>query len=402
MSVLLLFPVADDPTAFDWARPERRGGRPAIGRATPDTPVSLRAGERAILVAPGEDVALLAVELPVRAEGPALAAARFAIEDDLAQAIEDVEVVLGPRGKERMREALVVARDRLEGWRAGLAAIGVETDMVVPDYAAIPIQADTVRILDLGDKLLVRGRGLGFAVDPALAPAMIAATLARRPGEAVTLSSDRPDAVLPPAAREGRQVDVTSAPSVGALLGLVESAVVDGTALNLARVWRTPSGAPVLALKEWRAAAGIAAAAALAFSALIGAQTITMKAEAAQSRVDAERLLVEAFPDIGRVINPRAQLRERLGDGGGGPGAASFLELSSLLADGAREAGGVEIESIRFGAGQGRLSASIVYAGYGDVERLRAAVAARGGRLVEGAAVLRGDRMSGEIEVARP
>ncbi len=104
---------------------------------------------------------------------------------------------------------------------------------------------------------------------------------------------------------------------------------------------------------------------------------------------------------MGRLVNPRAQLRERLGARGAG-GSASFLELSAMLSESVAPIDAMQIESLRYDAADGALSAALAYAAYADIERLKAAVEARGGRLTEGAARMRGDRMTGDVTVARP
>jgi type II secretion system protein L len=396
MSVSYLFPIAGELGAFERARV--RGVRPTFDRAAPDAPLRLEAGERVVLIAPGEDVTLHAVAPPVRAEGPALAAARYAIEDDLAASLDDVEVVLGPRGPGREREAAVVACDRLQGWRNALAALGVEAEHVVPDYAALPVEPETLLLVDLGDRVLARGPGVGFAVEAALAPAVIAAMLAGRPGLGVRLRSDRADALLGEAARAGRAVALEPAAEPGEIIALIHDTLRTGPGIDLARAWRRRAGGG-LALKDWRLAAGLAAAALLSFIALIGVETLTLKSGAAAAEDDAAQILREAFPDVGAGPNARAALRAELG---GGRGAASFLELSALLSESLAEVAAVEVESLRYDEADGRLAASISYAAYDDVQALKAAVDARGGRLTEGSARLVGGRMAGDIEVSRP
>jgi general secretion pathway protein L len=400
---LFLFPLADEPAAFAWARVRGRGKPPSRGRASAEEPLTPGAGERVALIVPGEDVALHAVEPPTRSLVQALVAARFAIEDDLAEPLEDVEVMLaGRRGREegREREVVVVSRARLALWRAGLEAIGLAPDHAAPDYALLPAAAGEVLVVDQGQRVLVRGKGLGLAVDAALAPGVLAAALARRPEDAVRLLSDRPDDLLPPAARDGRRVELAPAPGDAEMLALHEDGLESGLAIDLASAWRARRAAAPLGLASWRAAAGLAAAVGVSFLALLGAETLALRRHAAAAEAEAERLLLAAFPDMGRVVNPRAQLRERLGLRGAA-GSASFLELSAILSESLRDIATVEVETLRYDAGEG-LSASLVYSSYADVERLKAGIEARGGRVAEGAARMRGDRMTGDIVVARP
>jgi general secretion pathway protein L len=401
---LFLFPLADDPGAFGWARARVRGRPLERGRASPEEPLAADAGERVILIVAGEEVSLHAVKPPTRSETQALAAARFAIEDDLAEPLEDVAVILAERRKGDdgpMREAAVVSQARLSAWRVELEAIGAAPDCVIPDYAALAPAAGEVLVVDHGDRVLVRGAGLGAALDAALAPPVLAAMLDRRPEDAVRLLSDRPDALLPPQARGGRRVEIGPSPDEEELLALLSDGLEETPALDLARAWRKrgPATPFALAVAPWRATAGLAAAAAAAFLALTGAETLTLRSHARAAEAETERLLHAAFPDMGKVANARAQLRQRLG-GVGASASASFLELSAILSESVRSIEAMEVESLRYD-GTGGLQATLNYSTYTDMEKLKTAVAAHGGRLAEGASRSRSGGMTGEVVVRR-
>lgn len=392
----LLLVVPDGPDFVAWARPHGEGRLATFGRATPGEPLPVRGGERVVLLAPGEEVTLRAIELPVRGGEQALAAARFAVEDDLAQPLEELEVALGPRGKTTRRELVVVSRERLSTWTATLVAVGVEADSATPDYAALPLDPGKILAVEHRERLLVRGEGLGFAVEAPLAPAILAAVLAERPAEAVTLLSDRPETLLPPALRDGRRVEMLPAPTDAELIALfVRGLVAQGpaTAMNLAA---KRSAAPVR-LKDWRLAAGLSGAAAAAFLALLAAETVSFRAQAAAAEAAAGRVQAEAFADPADAASARSALRA-----GGGRAGASFLDLSALLAESVGDVPAMEIEALRFDAGGGGLAASVAFAAYEDVQRLRAAVETRGGRLTEGASRMQDDRLVGELTVERP
>jgi general secretion pathway protein L len=356
------------------------------------------------MIAPGEEVGVCTTEPPTRSETQALAAARFAIEDDLAQPLEEVEILLADRRRQevdRQREVAVVARDRLAAWRAGLEAIGVAPDFVTPDYAALPTAPGEILVVDLGERVLARGKGVGLAIEARLAPAVLGAALARRPEDTVRLLSERPDEILPPVLREGRRVDLAPAADEAALLAMFEEGLADGPSIDLARLWRARPSFGSLGLGRWRTAAGLAAAAGIASLALLGGETLALRGHAAAAEGESERILLAAFPDMGRVVNPRAQLRERVGAAGAG-GKASFLELSAILSESLAGVDAMQLESVRFDADEGRLEAALAYASYADVEQLRAGIEARGGRLAEGASRMRGDRMTGDVVVTGP
>jgi type II secretion system protein L len=388
--LLLLFP--DGPDAVAWGRP-RKGREPAFGRATAEEPLKVGGGERLVLLAPGEDVTLFAIDLPVRGGAQALAAARFAIEDDLAQPIEELEIALRPRNAGARREVAVVSRERLEAWTATLESLGAAAETVTPDYAALPVGPGAILVVEHNGRVLVRGEGLGFAADAALAPAVVGAVLAQRPDDAVTLRSDRAEALLPRALREGRRLEIVPAPTDAELLDLFAEGLAAGGEVDLAP--RRRGGDAGLRFKDWRLAAGLGAAAAAAFVAMLTAETFSFRAHAAAAEADAARIVARAFPDAADAAEARAALR------GGGAGAG-FLTLSGLLAESVAEVPSMEIESLRFDETGDGLAVSVVFAAYEDVQALRAAIEARGGRLTEGASRMQNGRLMGELTVEQP
>jgi general secretion pathway protein L len=352
--LLLAFP--DGAAAFVWARPRGKGGAPVFGRATATDPLAVGGGERLVLLAPGEDVSLHAVDLPVRGGAQALAAARFAVEDDLAQPLEELAFALGLRGRTARREVAVVARDRLEGWKAALSAAAGEARTIAPDYAALPVESGAVLIVEHGGRVLVRGEGLGFTADATLAPGILAAALAKRPDAAVTLLSDRAELLLPRMVREGRRLDLQPAPTDAGLILLFAEGLAAGSAVDFAD---ERSGGADLRLRDWRLAAGLAGAAAAAFLALLGAETVSLRSQAADAEAEADRIIAQAFPDPASAAEARAALRS-----GGGAAGAGFLTLSGLLAESVAEVPAMEIESLRFDAAGGGLAVSVVFSAY--------------------------------------
>ncbi len=389
--LLLVFP--DGPGAFVWARPQAKG-RPSFGRATAEQPLSV-GGDRVVLLAPGEDVTLHALEAPVRGTAQALAAARFAIEDDLAQPIEEVELSLGAFSRTGRREAVVVDRERLAAWISELAAAGADAESIAPDYAALPREPGVVLAVEHGGRLLVRGEGIGFAVDAVLAPTILAAALARRPDDRIVVRSDRADALQAPGVRDGRRVETLPAPSDDEMIALFAEGLAGEVALDLAP--RRRRAAADVRLKDWRLAASLAGAAAAAFVAVLAAETVSLRAHAAAAEADADRIVAQAFPDAASAAGARAALRS-----GSGAGGAGFLTLSGLLADSVAEVPAMEIEALRFDETGEGLAVSVAFSAYEDVQALRAAVEARGGRLIEGASRMQNGRLLGDVTVERP
>ena len=400
---LFLFPDADGPGAGDaglaWARVDGPAGAVTTGWAENAQGLPKRgATDRVVLLAPGEDVAVHMIDLPARTEAQARAAAGFAVEDLVAEPLDEVHVIAGPRPALGGARAIgVIARPRFAAWRATLDAFVVTPDHILPDTLATPLDPDAVTILDLGARVLVRGPALAFAVEEALAREVIDASLADADVAALRIESDRPDALVGPGSRAGRSVDVAPAPNDAALAHRFQRGLDGPLPLDLATADAAPDAGLAFDARRWRLAAGLALAAGLGYAALLVTQITALDRATDAAYAEAEEVLRAAAPDIGRVVNPRAQLRARLAEAGGD--GQAFVALSGLVADSVRGIASLEVDAIRYDAARTELAVAIRYAAYEDVERLKAAVDARGGLLEEGGSRRVGALMGGDVVV---
>ncbi len=120
---------------------------------------------------PSEDVLLLAVDLPAMAAGQRRAAVAFAVEDRIAEPLEDVHVILGPQVEAGRGPWIVAVASHVAMERAGVAA---GRRRLVPDCLALPVpEADawSVRVEEGAEgaaRALVRlpdGTGLALPTD---------------------------------------------------------------------------------------------------------------------------------------------------------------------------------------------------------------------------------------------
>lgn len=109
---------------------------------------------------PSEDALLLSVPLPAMSAAQRRTAIGFAIEDDLAQPLDRVQVVLGPQIAPGRWLVAVVARDVLA------AITPPQGHRVMPDALSVPVPDTGWAVLGQGARVLVRlADGTGFATD---------------------------------------------------------------------------------------------------------------------------------------------------------------------------------------------------------------------------------------------
>src|SRR4051794_5096330 len=86
----------------------------------------LAAGRRVIVIVPAGDVLLAETEAPARSAAKLAQVIPFALEERVADEIENLHFAIGERNSSTGRVAvLVVARARIDGWLAELGAAGI-------------------------------------------------------------------------------------------------------------------------------------------------------------------------------------------------------------------------------------------------------------------------------------
>ena len=389
--------VADAPIV--WA--QAKGDRVIWGEAPRDGSAPPPKSERMIAVAPGADVASFAVPLPTRSESQAREAAPFAIEDEIAESLSSVHVALGPRRKgDPNRTIAVVALTRMDEWRAALADCGAEPDIFIPDYLLLPSVEDTANVLALPDRVIIAFGGTGFSVDPDLAPLVIADTLEKSNISRARVYAADPTKVLG-LSGAALEIEQEAALDTDGFIRLLSSEARDEGGLDLRQgayaVRRTTDEA---ALLPWRKPAILAGVLLLGWTLLNTGQALIYSNMAGAAQTETETVFRDAFPDVRRVVNPRAQLRSKLAAMSGAGGDA-FLEQTAILFAALKTSDAVLLDSLRYQEGQAGVTASITYGDYRDIEGLRVEVERLGGSLSEGGARRVGSQFSGDVTVTR-
>jgi general secretion pathway protein L len=345
----------------------RQSGRAALEEAAPHM-----AGAECWFVAPGMDVTLHRVEMPARSGSKARAMLPFLLEDDMATGLADMHLALGPAG-EGGRLVAVVSKARMEGWLAALNAHGLTPHRMAPDYLCIA-PAEEAQALAIGGHVIARlADGGGFAAEADMARLLL--------GEAGHMVAPQPVA-------EAAALECFHARLPGAGIDLLQGGYEPRHALDVD-------------IRAFRRTAIIAGMAAASYMALMLSQGWWYGHQADILDGQTETVLRQVFPDIGRVVNAGAQMQARLNTLKGGS-SGQFLQLSRMLAGGIDGVPNATIRNLRYDDGRSELAAEMAYADFEDMDKVKAAIAAQGGRIEEGGSRNNGDGMIGDITMRMP
>lgn len=131
---------------------------------------TLPADARVVAVGPGEAVALHRVELPARRASELRQAIPFALEDRLAQPVEQLHFAPGVRAGQTT-EVAVVGRDVMQRWVDAIGSSGWVADRLVVDAQLLPDVPGRIHAARVGDRVLVRTDAIATAMPAADWPA---------------------------------------------------------------------------------------------------------------------------------------------------------------------------------------------------------------------------------------
>lgn len=313
--------------------------------------LALDAGEtpppmRTVAIAPGGDVSVRWLDLPVGGVAQVRAAALWTLRDDLAATPDRVTVSLGravPTGEPRM--VVVASRALVEAWGDYLDALGIKADVILPDMLTLeaPEAEEGLSAVTFGTGLALRGHRFAATIQPDLLD---------------LIAGDRP---IRPVTEEGEVERLMVAAALSPEVNLLEAGAREKAADR----------------RGWRLAAGLAAAVLLSPLVLAAAQAARDTGAARQAEARTLELISQASPDAAGAPDPVAAFRQSASTA---PPPGGIVSAAAILFAAVEQVEGAELD-IFVSDPEGGVRATVSYPAYQDLDALKQAVAAAGLRL---------------------
>jgi general secretion pathway protein L len=358
--LLLRLPHAGAELAT-WLVVDARGAPLGPPQSGPLALAAARApGRRVSVLVGGADVLLAEPEVPVKAGAKLQQLVPYALEEHLAENIEDLHFALGKRSGESARTPVaVVARGLLDAWLAELRGAAIEPDAIYADSELLPANPGQAVALLEADAVSVRAPGgtpvtlPADALSEALEIARAGAESGATGGRGLILYTGAAEwhqhSAQVEAARpyfDGIKVQLLA----GGPLALFAQQLPSTSAINLLQGEYAPVSSRGVGLKAWRVAA-------ILFASLIGLH-VAGKAAELQLLKRHEHQLDASIRDTFRssmhteasAADARRLMEKRLA-GGRGAGGGLLPALQALVQ--ARDAApGTSVQSLNFHTGE--------------------------------------------------
>jgi general secretion pathway protein L len=317
------------------------------------------AGRRVCVLVPGADVLLAEPEVPVRGGAKLQQLVPYALEEHLAEDIDDLHFAIGKRAAESARAPVaVVARALLDEWLMTLRASGIEPDVVYADSDLLPENPGQAVALLEEDAVFVRPPGASPVTLPA--DALAEALEIARSGADTTASGARGLILYTGAAewqRHSAQVEAARPQFDGVRvqlltagpLALLAQQLPSGSLINLLQGPYAPTSSRAIGFRAWRVAA-------ILLACLIGLHVVGkavelqfLKKREHQLDVSIREVFHSAIPGDSGSANARRSMEQRLavtrGAGGG------LLPALQALVQARDSAPGTSVQALNYHSG---------------------------------------------------
>lgn len=320
-------------------------------------------GARVSVLAPGEDVLLAQVELPMMKQQRLARAVPFALEEQLAEDVEDLHVAVGRRDARGRVANAVVARSTLDAWLTQLKAAGLQPDVVSPEIFGVPwdetTETDSWSMMINGARALLRtGAQTGMAFDIVnLAPVVRACldAIDQTPparlnvaacGDSVFADTEAHRELA--ALCKERAVDLSLRQQDEACSVVLAQGFNEQNAINLLQGDYSRKEQLEKLLRPWRPALILAGAWLLLQVGMLTVEYNHLSALSADQKTQIESVYREAFPQARNIVNPRVQMErglEKLRGGGANEGFLALLAQSGAIL---KDIKGAQLRTLRF------------------------------------------------------
>lgn len=355
-TLVLRMSVADRPAT--WLVVDAFGNRMGqVQRGSLAEAAAFAAGRRLRVCVPGTEVVLLHADLPTHNNRKILQAVPFALEDKVAEDVDNLHFAIGahePRGY----QVAIVTKARIQQWLDELNTAGLTATEVVADVLALPTREHAVVVALDVDQVMVRfPDGAGIVADRSLMPVLIKRQLAMLPEaqactHALVYAADDTEQQDAAALFADLGLEVTYSHLNSGAIGLMTGGPGAPQIINLLQgTFSRNTGAAEYWLR-WRIAAILFAALVAIFIVQQGVSEFWLRRQTGQQQAQIAALFHQALPDVTRMVDPQAQMQQRLSQLTGGDGkTAGLLQMLAVVGSALQSQTGSQLQGFSYHAG---------------------------------------------------
>lgn len=358
MADQVLIRFSDDQ--FEWLALNSKG-RPlsGVGCGSGEELATTCNGKEVVLLVSGTDVLLTHVTIPTRNATGIARAMPYAVEEQLAEDVEQLHFARGAQDAEGAMPVAVIRRQSLDQSLDVLAQLGIRPASAYAAPLLLPWQEGVWAILVEDKKALLRyGSDQGLELESGSLPPIVSRLLKEcrgddKPKLRVWHSGDvAPD--ITALELTGCEVDVSPVPETG--MAMLAATLTLNTGINLLQgEYGQQDAESLMTLKPWRTAIALLVLTCLVQLGSVGYSHWQLINEDKQLAQDIEALYRDAFPGAGKMRRGNvwqqadqklAELRQQYGRG-----SDTFLALLHVSGEELYKEKDLQLEGLNFKSG---------------------------------------------------
>jgi len=362
------------------------------------------AGCRIIVLVPGVDVLLTSAVVPSRNRQRIMSVIPYMLEEQLANDVDELHFAIGQRDTDGRVCTAIVEQRCMDEWLKRLRDAGIEPDIIVTETQALPLATEGWTLLKESDVTLIRtGKQNGFSLDSAnlemVLPMVLTENQDNMPSQIRWIECNTESVNVPMDFPEFN-VEVNAEAYERTALELFAEHFNENEAINLlqgtysrreqlGRLWR-----------PWRPAVAMLVLLMVLHAGVTISDYLSLSHERQMLAERIDKIYLDTFPDARKVVNPRAQMEERLKSLRGGTTRVSggFLDLLAGSGNSLNQTAGLELQRVSYRDGQ--LDLAIVIQDLQGLDQLKQRLASQSGYSVEiQSATARGNSVEARLQL---
>lgn len=362
------------------------------------------AGRQVVVLVPGAEVLLTQAELPPARSGmKAQQLVPYALEEQLAEDIDELHFAIGRRSGTRT-PAAVVAQRKMDEWLSLLKENGIEPAAMYADSELLPANPTQAVALLEEESVTVRAPSGGVLILPAdaLDEALESGLGSDAGVHGLILYTgsaewDRHAAQVEALRERFEDIQVQLLP--GGPLLLFAQQLPGTSAINLLQGPYAPASAAASGWRAWRVAALLLVALVGLHLVSQGVQLVTLRHRNGKLDAAIDQVFRTAMPGTRDTEEARRRMELRLKQVRAGEAAGGFLTALGAIAQAREAAPGTQVEAVSFSSGV--LDLKLSAPSIGTLDRLTRELARRGWQAHLESGTPHGSRFEGSIRMSR-
>ena len=353
-STLLLHYDPVKPAQATWSHVNQQGELTSrITTGTLEDAAIVAEQHKVIVLIDSANVHLNHVKLPTSNRQRMMRAIPYALEEQLAEDIDDFHFVIGKTDPNYGTPVAGIRKDTIENLLAVFEQAGISIDAIIPDAICTPAAPGQWSVLIYGDKALIQFDALiGTVIDTDNLPLLLQANFNKaenKPEKIVYFCLESEEHHLPLDEIDASVEQITVAYNTHPLVVFC-SEYARAKSLDLLQGKYKPKRKNTGNWYRWRLAAALAAIWLLLFAVVSLYELNRLKTKNTELTLQIEDIYKKSFPGSKRIVNPRVQMEQKLNElrGNGGPQGSQFLALLTDSAAIISSQKDIKVQSIDF------------------------------------------------------